>query len=332
MPNTLPFFAAPPLSGIGFETMLDSFRGKVSPFKARPEYGRDTKFQWWTNVVASPDLVLLNKSYSGDWRADLDANDGGLTIILPVSGGRSNAFIEGEKITAVPDQAILVANSRLQGLTARAYPQLVTTSLIVQEGVVSRTLSSLYEGAVLSRLALPPLFDLATSAGATFKLLVQTIVSGMHGDRVLERSPKSLVLLIEALLRLVFETLPHRFSHRARGSRLDVLPRHVKLAVDFMHANMHLPLTVGDIAEAAGVSARSLQAGFQQYCGTTPILHLRRLRLEAVHVELSLPQNVLPIKEVALKWGFSHLGRFAQQYRETYGVHPSVTVKKAQGL
>lgn len=28
MPNTLPFFAAPPLSGIGFETMLDSFRGK----------------------------------------------------------------------------------------------------------------------------------------------------------------------------------------------------------------------------------------------------------------------------------------------------------------
>nr|WP_244066830.1 helix-turn-helix domain-containing protein [Bradyrhizobium sp. Ce-3] len=45
--------------------------------------------------------------------------------------------------------------------------------------------------------------------------------------------------------------------------------------------------------------------------GTTPVACLRRVRLEAIHEELSRPENLLPISEVALTWGFSRMGRFA---------------------
>jgi hypothetical protein len=34
-----------------------------------------------------------------------------------------------------------------------------------------------------------------------------------------------------------------------------------------------------------------------------------------VHAELSRSDNLLPVSEVALKWGFTPMGRFAAQYR-----------------
>ena len=74
---------------------------------------------------------------------------------------------------------------------------------------------------------------------------------------------------------------------------------------------------------------RSLQAGFQRVLDTSPLAYLRDLRLRAVHVELTRPENFLPVREVALKWGFTHMGRFAAQYREAFGVTPSETSRLA---
>lgn len=84
-----------------------------------------------------------------------------------------------------------------------------------------------------------------------------------------------------------------------------------------------------DIADAIGVSDRSLHLGFRRFRNTTPAAYLRRIRLEAVHDELSLPENELPVHEVAVKWGFAHMGRFAARYRAVFGVYPSETVKRS---
>jgi AraC-like DNA-binding protein len=43
---------------------------------------------------------------------------------------------------------------------------------------------------------------------------------------------------------------------------------------------------------------------------------------------LASPENTLPVHEVALKWGFTHMGRFAAKYRATFGVYPSETAKR----
>ncbi|QIG97958.1 MULTISPECIES: helix-turn-helix domain-containing protein [unclassified Bradyrhizobium] len=59
---------------------------------------------------------------------------------------------------------------------------------------------------------------------------------------------------------------------------------------------------------------------------------MRPVRLEAIHDELSRPENLLPISEVALKWGFTHMGRFAASYRSAFGQYPSDTVRRARGF
>ena len=59
---------------------------------------------------------------------------------------------------------------------------------------------------------------------------------------------------------------------------------------------------------------------------------VRRLRLDGVRAELirADPWQV-SVSEVAYRWGFTHLGRFAGAYRARYGESPSQTLKEGSG-
>lgn len=78
------------------------------------------------------------------------------------------------------------------------------------------------------------------------------------------------------------------------------------------------------LAEHGGVSVRTLFAGFRTYRSTTPMHYLRDLRLARVNEELRSGQ-VESVTDTAYKWGFAHLGRFAQEYKRRYGESPSET-------
>ena len=96
-----------------------------------------------------------------------------------------------------------------------------------------------------------------------------------------------------------------------------------------MHAEPWRPFTATDLAAIAGVGVRVLQESFRQHVGMSPLTYLRRLRLDGAHAELSRsdPWQV-NVSEVAYRWGFTHLGRFAGAYRARYGVSPSQTLRE----
>ncbi|MNE03968.1 Regulatory protein PchR [compost metagenome] len=93
-----------------------------------------------------------------------------------------------------------------------------------------------------------------------------------------------------------------------------------------MRAHVHEPLTIEQLAEYAGVSVRTLFAGFRDFCDTSPMAYLRNLRLEQVHQEL-IGQPQVSVTDIAFRWGFAHLGRFAQEYKRRYGCLPSETAR-----
>jgi AraC-like DNA-binding protein len=326
-----PFYMPPPVSGSSFDEFLESFASSTPPFSARVEGGRGQEFRWWSSVVATPDVSLFRMRYTTDWSGTPETEDESLIAMLLFSGGRLEAVVGADEVTAVPQTALLVPAARVRRITTVNGPKISKANLVFSSTAVARVLSSMFGGVALSTIELAPLFDLTTSAGKTLNWFIHTLASGMVGERVLERSPKSMALLVEATLRFIFENVPHRFSHRLdqRGF-LGIAPRYIKAAAEYMRANAHMPLTIAEVAAATGISVRALQAGFQHFWNTTPSAYLRHIRLEAVHKELSLPGNTLSIKEVALRWGFIHLGHFAARYRAVYGEQPSETVDKAQ--
>ncbi|MBO1332265.1 helix-turn-helix transcriptional regulator [Streptomyces sp. VRA16 Mangrove soil] len=102
----------------------------------------------------------------------------------------------------------------------------------------------------------------------------------------------------------------------------------LRRAVDHIEDHAHEPLTVAEIAAAAHVTVRALQYAFRRHMDTTPLAHLRRVRLARAHAELrdADPGTGVTVTSVAARWGFYHPGRFATLYRDTYGRPPHHTL------
>jgi AraC-like DNA-binding protein len=99
--------------------------------------------------------------------------------------------------------------------------------------------------------------------------------------------------------------------------------------LQYIEANADSDLTPGILARAAGVSVRTLHAAFHEQLGESPMAYVRRIRLGRVRAELlrSDPSKVR-VTDVATRWGFVHLSRFAEQYRQQFNELPSVTLHR----
>ncbi len=103
---------------------------------------------------------------------------------------------------------------------------------------------------------------------------------------------------------------------------------HLRTAIEYMHANAHLPITTTSIAVAAGISIRALQEGFQRHLDTTPNTFLRGIRLDRARLDLTAASHG-QVAIIARRWGFGNLGRFSKAYGERFGEHPSATTEGA---
>lgn len=129
------------------------------------------------------------------------------------------------------------------------------------------------------------------------------------------------------LLHLLLEH-EHTYSDALRNPRGSLAPRHVKRAEDYIRTHAGESLTLESIAAAVGCSVRTLSDGFRQARGTTPMNYLRQVRLAGVRADLDGDLAPGGISELALRWGFNHLGRFATDYRRCFGESPSDTARR----
>lgn len=136
-------------------------------------------------------------------------------------------------------------------------------------------------------------------------------------------------LVHRGLINLTAATLLEVFPNTAmtRGyipGPGDVRPAAIRRAVAYIDTHVSLPITVTDIADAAGTTPRALRAAFRRHLDTTPTAYLRRARLEAARADLSdLDQHTHPtVAEVAWRWGYTHPNHFIADYTATYGAPP----------
>ncbi|GAA3541842.1 hypothetical protein GCM10022295_24850 [Streptomyces osmaniensis] len=127
----------------------------------------------------------------------------------------------------------------------------------------------------------------------------------------------------------VLATFPNSALTEPTGSdRQDAHPAALRRALTHIEDHADQPVTVAEIAEAAHVTVRALQYAFRRHLDTTPLAHLRRVRLSHAHQALLTadPGEGVTVTEIAARWGFHHPGRFAALYRECYGHAPHRTL------
>ncbi|WP_328417523.1 helix-turn-helix transcriptional regulator [Micromonospora sp. NBC_00389] len=101
----------------------------------------------------------------------------------------------------------------------------------------------------------------------------------------------------------------------------------LRRAITFMDEHADRDITAADIANAAAVSLRAVQLAFRRHLGTTPMAHLRRIRLDRAHHDLvrADPRRDT-VSAIASRWGFASHSRFTARYHASYGVPPRETL------
>lgn len=180
----------------------------------------------------------------------------------------------------------------------------------------------------------PPL-DLDDDRIASFERLAhelcrESVVHAEPGRGSRRGGPLFLDQLEQSLVTLLLECQPHSYSGAVREGRHERPSRSLEKALRFLRRHLERPLTVEDLADAAGVSPRTLYRGFKKELDASPMEVLREERLQRIHRELSAPQPGTSVTEAAFRWGFNHLGRLAGVYRERFGETPSDTLQRAR--
>ncbi len=105
----------------------------------------------------------------------------------------------------------------------------------------------------------------------------------------------------------------------------------VRKTEDFLEAHVADDLCLSDLCTAAGVSERTLRRAFGSILGISPHAFLKSLRMNRAYRELQCADSEATVAAAAVRWGLTHLGRFAQEYQRFFGELPSVTLKRKVG-
>jgi len=158
----------------------------------------------------------------------------------------------------------------------------------------------------------------AISSVAAINMLVELI--GAHEGGYTKNALREHLGLTEPVEKT--QSKQHwRYKRLAEGNRV------VCEALDIMLDHLEDTLTVGQVANIMGVSARRLERSFGDKLSRSPLYVYRDLRLERAHALLE--QTSLPISEISLACGFSTTALLSKWYRQKFGALPAHTRKAA---
>ncbi|MFJ4716692.1 AraC family transcriptional regulator [Streptomyces sp. NPDC088785] len=181
-------------------------------------------------------------------------------------------------------------------------------------------------------LVLEPELDLTHGRGRSWARLVGTLVEGLREDVQLLQHPLVAAPLRDAVVNGLLLSAGHPWRDALEQPPGGLRPTPVKRAMDAMHERPEHPFTTAELAGQARVGVRWLQEAFARYVGMPPMAYLRSVRLERAHADLlGADPRSASVSDIARRWGFGHLGRFAEQYRAKYGQVPSSTLRGPDG-
>jgi AraC-like DNA-binding protein/quercetin dioxygenase-like cupin family protein len=111
-----------------------------------------------------------------------------------------------------------------------------------------------------------------------------------------------------------------RRSNELELSRVGLVDRRIRRAVELMQANLDRELPLKEIASAAYLSSFHFARLFKKVTGTSPHAYLGTLRIERARAMLA--DTDLSISEIGTRVGYSSSSHFTKAFRDATGLAP----------
>ena len=297
------------------------------PHQLRSRDGRALNFK--LRYLESPRLTLGHLRFGADSELLVPPAESSYHLNLTLSG--ATQAIQGGRGVATMAGRTGAMFSPTERRAVRWSPDAVQYAIKIPRAGLEGQLAALIGRPVDRPIDFALGFDLSTPQGQSLLAAVAHLRTEISRAGGISRSPLVRAQLESYVLSQLLMAIPNDHAEQLLETGRLITRRHVQLAVDFIDEHLGDPIAGPDIARAASVSIRSLQSGFQDELGMSPMAYVRQRRLDRVHADLLDNPSRLLVQSVAARWGFFHFGRFAEQYRRKFGVLPSETARVGRG-
>lgn len=295
-------------------------RGDVSTALYRRELGR---------------ITVLALSYGAEVEVTPEPFKDFSLVQMPLSGA---AEIECDGVSMRLEQGEVAVLSPRRSVRLLWQPQCeqlilkVPTELLRQVGCLNCSLSHCPAPSLVHACGLDPVFKLPVEFNPTWGAMVQQLLALLPAEKGQAVHPAWLNQFEQTAAFFLHTHQPSvllRDMGRPERGDESVLgggrsSAKLEQLEAYMRSRLCAPVSLVDLANAIGVSPRSLHVLCHRHRGVAPMVLLRQLRLDAARRRL-LAEPDSSVTDVALEFGFGHLGRFSAYYRERFGELPRDT-------
>ncbi|ASY64977.1 Transcriptional regulator, AraC family [Sinorhizobium sojae CCBAU 05684] len=193
------------------------------------------------------------------------------------------------------------------------------TNLAFQPEILQTRLSVLFETPVREPIEFATVVPSDAKRFASMTWLLQGLKNPEFASLDNMAAARSFSHLVQDM---ILEFWPHNHSHLFERRLATPSRRQVKAAINYIHEHAQEAPSTVEVAQASGVSLRTLQQAFRDATGKTILEYTRDVRLQRAKDDL-LKHHDEPLAEIARRWGFSNVGRFSRQFFEAFGEMPS---------
>ena len=288
----------------------------IEPLRAANEICGKDVFNW---VVIAENNEPVRSSSGVTFSADLTLADVTPLDHMLFAASPNSVFDNPSKANAAL-QRLLRGKTRLGAISGGVFP-LARTRLT---GESPLSVHWCYEAAFQAEFPEIPIqgtvictegaFTSISGASAVFDYMLTLIEERMGGDIMAEVACWFQHPFIRS------GAMTQKVPAISTAKSQDLLPKQVARAIQHFAEHIESPIQISEVAEAVGLSTRTLERGFKKATGQSPLSYYRKMRMNQAR-QLVLYTND-PIAEVAYMVGYATPGAFMRHYRETFGVTP----------
>jgi AraC-like DNA-binding protein len=246
-------------------------------------------------------------------------------VQLPIRGPLDASF-GGNDIACGPRSAVVLSPTRDDYYFMRSDARSARIHIAIKRDALLGQLAALLGEPVDRSIEFAPALPLTAGYGRSLAGYLMTAVAELEQSDATLNNPIMMTMFEQLVMTGLLLGQPHSASERLRRCERPISPRDIKRAIEYMESNLDAPVTLGDVVQASGVPGRTLFKHFRDYRGVSPMRYLRNVRFQRARETLAQARPDASVTEIAMSYGFAHMGRFSLEYRKRFGESPSETL------
>jgi len=171
-------------------------------------------------------------------------------------------------------------------------------------------------------------FDAEVPRIASFLNLADVFIQELNRPGGILEIPSAIASFENALLTTMLFSLEHQFSEELNSEVASASFKQVRNIEGYIESHANQPIDMASLAIVSGLSGATIHRAFRKHRDYTPMQFLKQVRLRLANQRLLMASSSDSVTKIAMKCGFTHLGRFSVEYRHRFGEEPSHTLKR----